>query len=543
MEHNRQRPDLVLAEADAQRGAFIYDEARVGGLMVFAPSGWGKSRLLGRAICHQDALRGVGTVVFDVVGETLANALDRLLYLPEPLQRALIKRIRYVNMGGQELPDGTVVVPSWPMLTKRRKSESLYTTAARIADLIRQTDQKFADATIQGLKRTEPLLIAVCKVLAALELPISAADDLLTDPEAWVERIDEAVRSNPQAKSAQIELGNYLALDRKERELRSEPFRNRLQQIRHNEVIRAMMASTRPPSIDWDSLVNDGLQLYLDFSEPMSAASREIALFWVWNSLMDYIQSRKGQGRDFPPLSLVVDELSYFVRGTQLNTAVIISEIAELLEVRARNSNCWVTFATQSMRQLPDELLATCLQMKSHLYGAITDYEQALDRARRWFRKDPKMVKDVHRIWATETSGGAFMSPVSTNHFVIDTQNVYYPLDEQDYLNSRNFAELEKGQWYLAAATREGEVPKTVTKITTNRNDPQQYIQPENRALIAKLQSFLMQLDGHSVSAVLEEIEQVSLMAGTEASIAPPLQAERCLPAPQSKPTGRIRTL
>jgi hypothetical protein len=198
--------------------------------------------------------------------------------------------------------------------------------------------------------------------------------------------------------------------------------------------------------------------VYLDFSEPMSRAARELALFWVWNSLMDYIQSRKGQGRQYPPLSIVVDELSYLIRGTQLNTDVIISELAELLDVRARNANLWITLATQSMQQLPDQLLATCLQMKSHMYGAISNYAMAIDRAQRWLRKDLHKVKDVHRIWATDP--GDLRYGIPPRHFVIDTQNVYYTIDELDYLGGRRFMELQRGEWYVALSTAEGQGTK-----------------------------------------------------------------------------------
>src|SRR4051794_26162952 len=109
--------------------------------MLFAPSGWGKSRLLGRGVAHQDFMRSVGTVVIDVVGGTIDNALDKLLYLPEPEQREALPRIRYCNMAGEHGRDGKLYVPGFPMLAPQSPQESFYTTSQRLVDLIAKTDR------------------------------------------------------------------------------------------------------------------------------------------------------------------------------------------------------------------------------------------------------------------------------------------------------------------------------------------------------------------------------------------------------------------
>ncbi len=200
-----QRPGVVLALRLAPTAALISDPARVGGLMVYAPSGWGKSRLLGRGVCHQDARRRVGTVVLDVVGATIDHALDKLLYLPESAQQAALSRVRYCNMAGEEA-GGRLFVPAWPMLAPRHPGESLYQTAQRLVDLIAKTDRALATASIQGLNRLAPLLTATASLLRALELPISAALDLLRQPDAWTGRLRQAVRQDPQAAAAAREL-------------------------------------------------------------------------------------------------------------------------------------------------------------------------------------------------------------------------------------------------------------------------------------------------------------------------------------------------
>src|SRR4051812_37199830 len=130
-----------------RRGAFVPDDARSGGLFIVGPSGWGKSRLLGRSICHQDALRRIGTVVLDVVGGTIDNALDKVFYLPKKEQLELGARIRYCNVAGERAEDGRQYVPAFPMLAPRRPEESLYETSQRLIDLIAKTDRALASAS------------------------------------------------------------------------------------------------------------------------------------------------------------------------------------------------------------------------------------------------------------------------------------------------------------------------------------------------------------------------------------------------------------
>src|SRR5688500_13591681 len=114
------------------RPALLPDDARSGGLMIFAPQGWGKSRLLGRGIVHQKAMRGVGVVVIEAVGGTIHNALDKALYLPEGLQRRFIDRLRYCNMAGERGEDGKRYAPAFPMRRPQSSDESLFVTAQRV---------------------------------------------------------------------------------------------------------------------------------------------------------------------------------------------------------------------------------------------------------------------------------------------------------------------------------------------------------------------------------------------------------------------------
>ena len=85
------RPPLVLPSHIIDESVLLSDEARTGGILLAAPTGWGKSWYLG-SLCFVDLERGVGTVVLDAVGAAIDNLLNKLLYLPEEEQKELSEK-------------------------------------------------------------------------------------------------------------------------------------------------------------------------------------------------------------------------------------------------------------------------------------------------------------------------------------------------------------------------------------------------------------------------------------------------------------------
>src|SRR5215211_815257 len=130
------RPPLVLPSDLMDESVVLPDQARTGGTLLAAPTGWGKSRFLG-ALCFQDLLRGIGTVVLDAVGGTIDNLLNKLRYLPEEEQEELSEKIVYCNMAGYQAGDSAydTYVTSWPMLYRFSEKETLDVTSQRIVDL------------------------------------------------------------------------------------------------------------------------------------------------------------------------------------------------------------------------------------------------------------------------------------------------------------------------------------------------------------------------------------------------------------------------
>src|SRR5215204_7706613 len=113
------RLSLLLPSHLMEESVLLTDDARTGGMLLAAPTGWGKSRFLG-ALCYQDLLRGIGTVVLDAVGGTIDNCLNKLLYLSQVDQVALSEKVIYCNMAGHRVGDSAydTYVTAWPMLYK-----------------------------------------------------------------------------------------------------------------------------------------------------------------------------------------------------------------------------------------------------------------------------------------------------------------------------------------------------------------------------------------------------------------------------------------
>src|SRR5215217_7324597 len=380
------RPPLVLPSHLLDESVVLPDQARTGGILLAAPTGWGKSRYLG-ALCYLDLLRGVGTVVLDAVGGTIDNLLNKLLYLPEAQQVALSEKVIYCNMAGHRVGDSAydTYVSSWPMLYKLDKKETLDVTSQRIVDLISKTNKALASASIQGLPRVEAILTSTFQILAAHNLPISCAIDMLQNPTSWRGKIEEAARLNPEVSRARNRLLDFIDQPERTRQSQSEVILNRLQRIEFDAVAEAMF-SAPAPLVNWDEVVDNGKVVLIDLRHEKSDKARELKLFWVWGSIYEYIKSREANGRTRPPLSLVIDELSYFVRGNSINRGVITEEFRELIQVYKRNSNVWFTAATQEVAELPTELQRACLKTATHMYGAIDNPDMAkrLARRRRW---------------------------------------------------------------------------------------------------------------------------------------------------------------
>src|ERR671914_402355 len=123
--------------------------ARVMGLYVLAGRGTGKSRLLGRKIAFGDFLAGIPQVIFDPVGATIDNFLDKVLWFlhdfPQLARDPIWERIVYCDMSGK---DG-VVVP-FPLYYRLGTERSLLEIAERYLQTIIKSNPDLFHAQVLG---------------------------------------------------------------------------------------------------------------------------------------------------------------------------------------------------------------------------------------------------------------------------------------------------------------------------------------------------------------------------------------------------------
>lgn len=86
-------------------------------------------------------------------------------------------------------------------------------------------------------------------------------------------------------------------------------------------------------------------------------------------------------------------------------------------------------------------------------------------------------------------------------------QTTEFTRQEQNYLHSRVFLDLQKDHFLVGQSQREGELPTALRPITVEQVDAGQY--PERR-ITDRLRSELMRRDGRRESEILAEIAQRS---------------------------------
>jgi hypothetical protein len=125
------KPNILETGPRRQRTVQVLETSRIGGLLIIAPSGWGKSIFLGKSVALSDCQHALPQIIIDVGGQTIQNFLHSLLFLSEEEQLELLSRIRYFDMAGT---DG--YISSWPMLYPRHPQERLFVTASRLPELL-----------------------------------------------------------------------------------------------------------------------------------------------------------------------------------------------------------------------------------------------------------------------------------------------------------------------------------------------------------------------------------------------------------------------
>lgn len=473
---------LELAEALL----WLPDEARTMGIRIVAPRGAGKSRLMGRILAWSDFVRGFPVVLIDPIGSCIDNFIDKFCRLPVETQKRHAGRILYVDMAAS---DGYVV--PFP-LYYRRGGESLYQISQRYLDAVHLIDPDLSSAAVEGWNAFKRIGTYTGMILAALDLQISEAYDLLINPQDWAERFQEAIARNPDAAPAASFFENqYSQWDNRFRLSRTDSFLNKLLDFQLDSATQAIFGASQP-GIAWQNVCDSAQAVLIDFRH-VETSQIPFKMLWVYLYFLDFIKSR-GYGQH-TPISLIIDEITYLLAITSRGQSLFAAALDELLNRIMRSHRLWVTLCHQETFQLDRSTQKTLLAMGTQIIGGTTDPDAARMLATRFFLYQPDWVKKEEPVYGTvdwHKTG------------VIDYRSVEYTIDEQREINSRHFTDTMPYHFYVSPVRSEGEVTSRITSVNIGAIDKGIY--PED-AFLKKARGVLAKRSGRGIDEVLKEIQ------------------------------------
>jgi hypothetical protein len=493
-------PPTVLPARLIDRGIRTLPDASRGmGIFFCAARGSGKSRALGRLIAWQDFSRGMPVVIIDPLGGTIDNFLDKISRRPLEEQRKLWKRVRYVNMNGQ---DGRVV--PWPIYYEAEEGERYSDRSKRFVDVIARSDPQLANASIQGLNALAPVAEASGIILSALGLGITELWSLVDETRLWEDKLRQIEGMSPEVAQAVHELRSLGKMHKNDKDRRLTSLHQKLSMFQLADNSRAIFGATTP-GIDWDEVLKKKQAVLLDLQDLHNAQKRKFSLLWVYNSFMTFIKIR-GHGHQRQPVSFIIDELSELVGIGELNADVLAGDINELINRIARSHGVWVTLATQELFQLPEKVRNTVLSLGTLIFGQTSDDEAAEEISRRFCRYDPYMLKKRRGMFTTIRApiGPYGRGPYKNTDILTGEQTTEFTKGEQNYFKSRELLDLKKYHFLIGHSEREGQLATSLRPMSTEKLDPGQY--PDD-SKIDRIRSELMRRDGIPEQQVLGEIE------------------------------------
>jgi hypothetical protein len=485
------------------------------GIYVLAGRGTGKSRLLGRQIAMQDFLAGFPQVIFDPIGATIDNFLDKvtrfLQHIPAAERDMFWDRITYVDMSGK---DG-VVVP-FPLYYKLGSERSLLEIAERYLQVIIKSNPDLFHAQVLGWPPLHRIGVYSGIVLAALGCQITEAEDLLRHPEQWLSRFAEAEDRHPEVAPAVAFFRNeYIPMREADRHRLTTPFLDKIFTFSLDETLRAMFGA-KEPGIKWDDVGRTGQTVLLDFRREQDEEMRRFKLLWVFNYLYSWIKTR---GRSEQPFGVIIDEFAHMTQKVVTGTNPLAQELDEFINVYMRQHTIWFTAAHQELYQIDEQLRNTLLSLGTYILGATSSMQSARELSDALFFRNPYWVKYWRPVYGKVPR---------TEYGVIAEEPEFMRLDEQRELFAQRIKKLGRFQFLLRSAIAEGYIGSAVLPLTIRDLDREitgeyQFPEPD---LMQRVCVALAKQSGIPVQTLLAE-QEARLPRGRDGHLPLPRMAEQ----------------
>ena len=496
------------------------DAARSMGIHIMGGKGSGKSILMALGFAWFDFHRGIPTIVFDPIGTVTDYFLGRLLYLSKEDQRALGKRVLYVDMAGAN----NRVVP-FP-LYYRLGNESLYEVSQRFLDVVKKTDPYLQIAPLEGWNQVWRTGTYTGQVLSALGYQITEAESLLRHPAHWAAELRQASSQHSELLPAVEFFRGMGQADERLRIRRTETFFTKIAYFALDPIQKAMFGAATP-GINWQQVMDQRMMVLLDFRHEHSLEGRRFKMVWALKLLLDFIR-RRGPGR-FLPISLIVDELTELLAADPVSQNLLAADIDELVNVLARNYRLWVTLAHQELFQVEERLQKTLMSMGTQILGVTSDPDTATNLAHRYFRYQPNWVRKYEPVWMASPH----IPGISEYRMpsVVDYRSHEFTLEEQRLLKSYEFTNLRQFEFLVRPALGEGNTQGSLKRVDIASLVEGKY--PDAKQ-VDTARNLLMERDGQNADDLLKEIAARRQSTTT----IPEVVAPQPLPSRRSKLPG-----
>jgi hypothetical protein len=475
------------------------------GIYVLAGRGTGKSRMLGRKIAMQDYLPGFPQVVFDPVGATIDNFLDKVLrflqQIPASLHDRFWDRIVYVDMSGK---DG-VVVP-FPLYYRLGTERSLLEIAERYLQTIIKSNPDLFHAQVLGWPPLHRIGVYTGMILAAMGYQITEAEHLLRQPEQWESRFSEAERQYPEVRPAVSFFKNeYIPMRQQDRSRLYTPFLDKIFTFSLDPTLRAMFGATAP-GINWDTVVRKKQTILLDFRREQDEEMRRFKMLWAFDYLYSWIKTRGRQ--DENPFGVIIDEFAHMTQQVTGGTNPLAKELDEFINVYMRQHTIWFTAAHQELYQIDEQLRNTVLSLGTYILGGTSSMDSARQLADVLFSRDPYWVK----YWRPVPDPLPYSDRRALRELGVPDpmEPEFMPLEEQTELFAQRIKNLGRFQFLLRPAIAEGHVGQAVLPLSIREEDRDkatgEYQFPEAH-LMHRLRAALAKQSGMPIQRLLQEQE------------------------------------
>jgi hypothetical protein len=482
--------------------------ARSMGIYLLAGRGAGKSRLMGRKIAPGDFFAGVGQVIFDPIGATIDNFLDKVIrflqYIPATDRDLFWHRITYVDMSGK---DG-VVMP-FPFYYRIGTERSLLEIAERYLQTIIKSNPALFQAQALGWPPLHRIGVYTGMILSALGYQITEAESLLRHPEQWESRFKEAEARFPEAQPAvSFFRDEYISMRQQDRARLATPFMDKIFTFPLDPALRAMFGASKP-GINWDDVAQKGQTVLLDFWREQNEEMRRFKMLWAFSYLYEWIKVR-GRQED-TPFGVIFDEFSHMTQQVVSGRNPLAQELDEFINVYMRQHTIWFTAAHQELYQIDEQLRNTLLSLGTYILGSTSSTQSARDLADALFSRNPYKVKDYEPVYGRSYPH----RPLE----IIDLKPIYMPLEEQTELFANRIKKLGRFQFLLRPALAEGHIGSEVLSLTirdVDRDKQTGEYQFPDQPLVQRVRTALAKQSGIPVKKLLAEQEKRVLPAPTQ---------------------------